>query len=245
MLEQDSSIAMNEHQAEAVEAGARAGYAARHRWQRAALWAVLCLGLGIALWPVGQAVYGWWSQRELRQNWERQWQAEVAHEKAALAVSHSGHKRGARPRKTRARSAASKQLPTTRIVIPSIDLDAVVVSGVTEAALKRGPGHDSTSSLPGQRGNCVIAAHRNSYGWWFYKLNQLSTNASIELRTPRARYIYAMASTRVLPDTATWALRPPPRGAAPRLTLYTCALPHGSRRVVVTARLMRIASPAD
>lgn len=127
----------------------------------------------------------------------------------------------------------------TRIVIPSIEVDAIVVRGVDTRSLKRGPGHDPTSSLPGQRGNCVIAAHRNAYGWWFYRLNTLGSGSVIELHTPRETLIYEVAWTRVVPDTATWLLRPPPQEAAPRLTLYTCALPHGSKRIVVGANLVR------
>ncbi len=146
---------------------------------------------------------------------------------------------------TAASNAGEEWLPN-RILIPSIKLDAIAVRGVGEESLKKGPGRDPDSALPGHSGNCVIAAHRNAYGWWFYNLNELPSGAHIELRTPCGSYIYALTSTRVLPETATWALNPPQDpNAVPRLTLYTCALPHGSHRIVVTAKLARTEAPAD
>lgn len=236
---------MEEHSAQPASTSG----ATQPRWQRAALWALLCLGLGTALWPLGQGLSGWWSQRALRQSWQQAWASEVRLARAEAATSRRSTKstkirKGRHGAKGQRGGAASVPAPPrrwlpTRIVIPSIGLDAIVVRGVSEAALRRGPGHDSASALPGQSGNCVVAAHRNAYGWWFYKLNQLSTNARIELRTPRASYIYSLASTQVLPETSVWALRPPPKGSAPRLTLYTCALPHGSQRIVVMARLIQ------
>lgn len=231
-------------------------------WQRAVLWGVLGLGIGGALWPVGQGAYGWWSQRALQQSWQHAWeaqaraaQAQEAEAQGAMRLKSQGKpqtgfgsgselsRRKSEPRGGAGRQSRQRWLPT-RIVIPDIGVDAVVVRGLDEAALQRGPGHDLSSALPGQPGNCVIAAHRNAYGWWFYKLNRLGSGARVELRTPHATHVYAVAATRVLPETATWALRAPHAASAPRLTLYTCALPRGPHRIVVWATLLRREPPS-
>jgi LPXTG-site transpeptidase (sortase) family protein len=234
------------------------------RWFRTLLYVIVFAGLGTASWPFGQVALGWWNQRTLRQQWNEQVQneqarskqerdeqaVEVAFKKAQSALSKSlphrsqvSNNKATAPivvKRVKAKAVKAKAVKarwlTTRLIIPSIDVDAIVLRGVDDDALEKGPGHDPASSLPGQKGNCVIAAHRNAYGWWFYNLGELGSNAQIELRTPSASYHYKVVSTQVLPDNATWVLQPPANPkAAPRLTLYTCALPRGSKRIVVTA----------
>lgn len=128
----------------------------------------------------------------------------------------------------------------TRIIIPRIGLDAEVVQGVSKAALRLGPGHDPYSALPGEWGNCVIAAHRNVGKWWFYKLNKLGSGSIVHLRTPHEIVTYKVAMQRVVSRHASWLIGPPrARNAAPRLTLYTCTLPHSDNRIVVVANLIK------
>lgn len=126
--------------------------------------------------------------------------------------------------------------PPIRLLIPDIGLDAIVVEGVDEAALRDGPGHDPNSHFPGEHGNCIIAAHRNMYGWWFYRLGQLGANSIIKLKSPTETYTYKVAKMTVTHATDSAILADPANpNAAPRLTLYTCAIPHGSKRIVVVA----------
>lgn len=221
------------------------------RWFRAFLYVVLFGGLGTASWPLGQAALGWWNQRALRQAWDEQVRNERTREqtrkvqpgKVALTSGKSSSRAQLSHSQTDGQTAklhtvkkASVKWPSVRLIIASIDVDAIVLSNVDDDALKKGPGHDPASSLPGQTGNCVLAAHRNAYGWWFYNLGELGDNARIELRTPATSYHYKVVSTQVLPEDATQVLQAPTDSkAAPRLTLYTCALPHGSHRIVVTA----------
>ena len=236
------------------------------RFLRAAATLIMLAGCLTALWPAGQWGYGVWKQYSLRATW-RTAQTQRADAKeaisvnpmAALAAASEGSRPQQRPPASKAdhkddsphqhRTTTPHPTPRrtrwlpTRLIIPDIDLDTMVVQGVDEAALRDGPGHDPASAFPGNPGNCVIAGHRNAYGWWFYKLGELGSGARILLRTPEETFTYEVASTRVLHENDTWVLRPPGPHAAPRLTLYTCALPHGSQRIVVTANLKRIATP--
>ena len=133
----------------------------------------------------------------------------------------------------------TRQWLPIRLLIPDIDLDAMVVQGIDGAALRRGPGHDPDSTFPGESGNCVIAAHRNMYGWWFYRLGRLGPNSIIQLRTPHETFIYKVALITTVAETETSILRAPRAlRSAPRLTLYTCTLPRGSNRIIVVANLI-------
>ncbi|HEX8464671.1 MAG TPA: class D sortase [Abditibacterium sp.] len=206
------------------------------------LWLIFASGLALMARPLFQAASARWNQHVLRQAWNAEAQIAQAQRVQAPAMPV---RRQLPPKirvatgKPTAPAASRARWESTRLLIPAIGVDVMVVNGVEAADLKRGPGHDPLSALPGQRGNCVIAGHRNVYGAWFYRLNELGRGGQIELRTPRQTFKYHLASLRVLPDTATSVLLPPRRvGAAPRLTLYTCALPHGSRRIVATANLI-------
>ena len=127
----------------------------------------------------------------------------------------------------------------TRLIIPEIGVDAVVVQGEDDASLERGPGHAPYTALPGQPGNCVIAAHRNLYGSYFYRVDELLPGAKITLRTPHQSYTYQVIQMFQVADTdaATVKALPPP-GSPPMLTIYTCTLPRSTNRIVITSQLM-------
>jgi sortase A len=59
-----------------------------------------------------------------------------------------------------------------RISIPKIHLDAVVVEGTSSKDLSAGPGHIAETALPGESGNAVITAHRDTYFRHIPELNQ-------------------------------------------------------------------------
>ena len=87
-----------------------------------------------------------------------------------------------------------------RIIIPSIDVDAIVVAGVDVEDLRKGPGHYSTTPLPGQPGNAAIAGHRTTYGAPFGRLAELNAGDAIIVETLQGRFRY-----RVLPGQAGMA----------------------------------------
>jgi LPXTG-site transpeptidase (sortase) family protein len=220
------------------------------RFLRAALSLLFAIGVSMALWPLGQMAYARWSQHTLDAAWRAAAQQSVA---AAPArnnpgrTSQSGHSTGSSLRRTNASQKAvgrklqsAAEWPPTRIVIPEIDLDAVVVQGWDEDALRRGPGHRPQSALPGQPGNCVIAAHRNVYGAWFMRLDALLPGSEIRLRTPHETFTYRVSLLYTAADNDPATLRAPTGpDASPRLTLITCTLPRSTSRVIVVAQLVQ------
>jgi sortase A len=139
---------------------------------------------------------------------------------------------------------AQSQPVGTQLVIPDIYVDAPVMRGLDDIALQDGPGHDTYSDLPGQPGNCVIAAHRNVWGAWFWHLPNLKKGALIELRTPERSYQYRVVQTLTVHDSDTSVLNTPNDPSISRLTLYTCTKPRTASRFVVIADLVSNA-PVD
>lgn len=137
------------------------------------------------------------------------------------------------------RKAANVQLwPLTHLISERMNLDATVVEGVSERALRDGPGHDPRSSQLGE-GNCVIAAHRNTAGWWFYRLDKLRKGDRLTLETPYQVFTYRVEKVREVPETDLSVLHAKP-GMKPRLTLYSCTLPKTTKRLVATATLEKV-----
>ena len=127
----------------------------------------------------------------------------------------------------------------TRIVIPDIRVDVVVVEGTTESALRAGAGHYADTPLPCEVGNVAIAGHRTTYGRPFHNLDQLHTGSEITLQTPIGSCTYRVtrAPFVVSPDALSVLANTPDEAT---LTLTTCH-PKGSarQRLIVTATLVR------
>jgi sortase A len=122
----------------------------------------------------------------------------------------------------------------TRIKIPALGVDMVVVEGTTDSALKAGAGHYPSSPLPCEAGNVAIAGHRTTYGKPFANLDQLKAGDTIELDTPIGGCVYHLAQTPfVVSPTDVSVLA---STTVRSLTLTTCN-PKGSaaQRLVVRA----------
>lgn len=138
----------------------------------------------------------------------------------------------------------------TRLVIPKIGIDVVVVEGTSPSALRAGAGHYPATPLPGEIGNVAIAGHRTTYGRPFHSLDNLAAGDDIILHTPIGEHTYKVVdplpgARRVGPEPqAGFVVRPSdwtPIANTPdafTLTLTTCH-PKGSasQRLVVRAVL--------
>lgn len=127
----------------------------------------------------------------------------------------------------------------TRIKIPKIGLDTVVVEGATTSALKAGAGHFPETPLPCEDGNVAIAGHRTTFGKPFADLEKLAVGDEITLETPvgTCTYEVAVAPFQVDPSDV-WVASPT---ADPRLTLTTCH-PEGSAKHRLVLQAKRVAN---
>ena len=123
----------------------------------------------------------------------------------------------------------------TRIQIPKLNVDTIVVEGTTASALRAGAGHYPSTPLPCENGNVGIAGHRTTYGKPFANLDQLKEGDTIILTTPigtctyevsKKPFIIAPTNLDVIADTPTTR----------ELTLTTCHPKHSARqRLVIKA----------
>lgn len=133
--------------------------------------------------------------------------------------------------------------PLTRIRIPAIGTDTIVVEGTSLRALNTGAGHYPTTPLPGQVGNVAIAGHRTTYGKPFARQDELKPGDKIFLETPFAVHTYEVTpafgghGNPWITAADDWSVADPTPDAM--LTLTTCH-PKGSdaQRLVTRAKLL-------
>src|SRR4051794_26893764 len=153
----------------------------------------------------------------------------------------------------------------TRIKIPAIDVDVVVVEGTGSDALRAGAGHYMNTKLPCETGTVGIAGHRTTYGRPFANLDLLHVGDMITLEVPTGgqctyqvlappagRTAAGSGASFVISPTEGWVIgepsvarngeNPPPSAM---LTLTTCH-PKGSasQRLVIQAVLVTGQTPA-
>jgi len=125
--------------------------------------------------------------------------------------------------------------PVARLVAPAQDADVLVLAGASGRTLAFGPGHLDGSALPGDAGNAVITAHRDTH---FRFLRAVSPGDELVVERAdggmrhfriRGAYVADYRELRLARDTAV-----------PTLTLVTCypfdaVSPGGPLRYVVVA----------
>ena len=188
---------------------------ARRRRAATGLAGVLVVGAGVtAGWPLLTNLY----------------QSRLQHRLAARLSQPSA-----------ARAFRSDAVPVgdslTRLRIPALGVDVVVVEGTTDDVLRAGAGHYPGTPLPCQAGNVAIAGHRTTYGRPFADLDRLRPGDRVVFDTPLGTCAYTVdRSPFSVPPDATWVVAPDPGSST--LTLTTCT-PRGSasHRLIVKAHL--------
>ena len=123
----------------------------------------------------------------------------------------------------------------TRIVIPAIGVDALVVEGDTWEQLKLGVGHHLNTANPGERGNMVLSAHNDIYGETFRHLDKLELGDEVTVYAGEQPYRYIVTAKQIVDPSEVSVLAATTR---PVVTLISC-YPYmvDTHRIVVIAEL--------
>jgi sortase A len=125
-----------------------------------------------------------------------------------------------------------------RLSIPKLDQDLYVVWGTDTASLKKGPGIDPRTSMPGRGRLVYVAGHRTTYGAPFSDIDELKPGDVVRLRVPYATFTYRVTGRRIVPATYIQALES--RGRE-EIALQAC-WPRffASHRIIVYARPVNV-----
>lgn len=128
-----------------------------------------------------------------------------------------------------------------KILFPRLDKQLYVFEGDGPSELRRGPGHLQGTAMPGDRGNCVIAGHRDTH---FRILKDIQQGDDIVLATSRGEFHYRVTNTRVVLPQNTSALK---TTTDSELNLITCYpfyyVGSAPKRFVVRAELAQPGAP--
>jgi sortase A len=129
-----------------------------------------------------------------------------------------------------------------RLEIPRLGMSALIAEGDSEATLRTSIGHLSQTPLPGQSGNVVLAAHRDTI---FRGLRQIELGDRITIHSWEGQTDYEVTAKHVVGPEDVSVLAP---SEDPTLTLITCYpfsyIGPAPKRFVVQARQVEAGSPA-
>jgi sortase A len=187
----------------------------RRRWQ---LW-LAAAAFSISLWQLGQGSYiqakAWLAQVLIKQAWAHTLEGEAQVKPWPWADTW----------------------PVARITVPSRDIERFVLAGANGRSIAFGPGHVFGTPLPGEAGNSVIGAHRDTH---FAFLRELQPGEEIVVqKSVSVTRRYRVTGAEIVDKSETRVLAQAP--GETRLTLITCypfdALRAGGPlRYVVTAK---------
>lgn len=212
-------------------AGATLGFLAdasrRRPGGRRVLWSMVVL---LAVVGVGMMAYPFATQM-----WAKQIQKNKVKEFASQELQNAYETKTVK-------AAVQEGEALTKLRIPKLDVDVIVVEGVSGNALRAGAGHYPETALPGDVGNVAIAGHRTGFGQPFRHLEKLKEGDEIVLETPIGIYTYTVTGAfdghpnpwiTLANDWSVTNATP-----TPMLTLTTCDPPHTSKnRLIVRAAL--------
>jgi sortase A len=123
----------------------------------------------------------------------------------------------------------------TRIVIPAINVDALVVEGDTWEQLKLGVGHHLNTADPGERGNMVLSGHDDIYGEVFRRLSDLELGDEVVVYAGEQPYRYIVTAKQIVEPTDVRVLAETTKPVATLISCYPYMV--DTHRIVVIAEL--------
>jgi len=143
------------------------------------------------------ALYTTWRQHQLSDSYKRKaeaYQAPPAKPGASLAATTAQIRAQAR----RYRLDARRGEGIGRIRISRLGLNMVLVEGTDDASLRKGPGRDRRTYMPGEGQLVYIAGHRTTYLAPFAHIERLVPGDPVTLEVPYGTFTYRVFKHRIV-----------------------------------------------
>jgi sortase A len=125
-----------------------------------------------------------------------------------------------------------------RIHVPRMGINMVLVNGTDHDTLKKGPGRDERTFMPGENRLVYIAGHRTTYLAPFSHIDRLRSGDRITIEVPYGTFIYTVTHHRIVNSTDLSVLRSPRHEV---VELQACHPRFfASHRYIAYARLLRV-----
>jgi sortase A len=181
------------------------------------------------------ALYTKWKQHQLASQYDKR-----AHSfEGSISVVSLAAERSSIAREAKAyRAGSTRGEAIGRLRVPRMGVNMVLVNGTDHDTLKKGPGRDLGTFMPGQSRLVYIAGHRTTYLAPFSHIDRMRRGDRITIEVPYGTFIYSVTHHRVVTSTDLSVLR------SPRYELVELQACHprffASHRYIVYARLIRV-----
>lgn len=173
------------------------------KWIRRLGTLLVVAGAGVLAWAV--LVWSWqdpftslytrWEQHRLASSYAHLFEAYRPPRGAASLVAI---RRELRAEAERYRRSTHRGEAIGRIRVPRLDLNMILVDGTDHDSLKKGPGRDLRSYMPGEGQLVYIAGHRTTYLAPFSHIDSLHVDDRVTLELPYATFDYRITGHRIV-----------------------------------------------
>jgi sortase A len=199
---------------------------------------VLTLGWALLVWQWQDpftALYTTWKQHQLASQYDKRARSftttisgpTVKAERASIAREAKLY-----------RLSSKRGQVIGRLRVPRMGVNMLLVNGTDHDTLKKGPGRDGRTFMPGENRLVYVAGHRTTYLAPFSHIDRLRRGDRVTIEVPYGTFIYAVTRHRIVKSTDLSVLR------SPRHELVELQACHprffASHRYIVYARLLRV-----
>src|SRR5438067_1648068 len=179
-------------------------------------------------------LYTKWKQHQLASQYEKRVQSFPGSVSGtSLAAARSSIAREAKS--YRADSKRGEALG--RLRVQRMSMSMVLVNGTDHETLKKGPGRDLQSFMPGENRLVYIAGHRTTYLAPFSHIDRMRSGDRVTIEVPYGIFVYAVTHHRIVKATDLSVLRSPRHE---QLELQACHPRFfATHRYIAYARLVR------
>jgi sortase A len=146
------------------------------------------------------ALYTHWKQHQLAKSYERRFASYRPLRRLDQSATAAATLRSISREARRYRLESRRGEAIGRIVVPRLGLNMILVNGTDHDSLKKGPGRDLRTYMPGEGQLIYIAGHRTTYLAPFSHIDALRAGDRVTLEVPYATFVYRIVRHRIVPS---------------------------------------------
>ncbi len=181
------------------------------------------------------ALYTKWKQHQLASQYDRRTRS---FEARISGVTVTAERESIAREAKRYRTSSTRGEVIGRLRVPRMGVNILLVNGTDHDTLKKGPGRDKRTFMPGENRLVYIAGHRTTFLAPFSHIDRLRSGDRVTIEVPYGTFIYAVTRHRIVKSTDLSVLR------SPRHELVELQACHprffASHRYIAYARLLRV-----
>jgi sortase A len=152
------------------------------------------------------ALYTKWKQHQLASQYDKRARS---FEPTISGASQAAERESIAREAKRYRTSSTRGEVIGRLRVPRMGVNMLFVNGTDHDTLKKGPGRDRRTFMPGENRLVYIAGHRTTYLAPFSHIDRLRSGDRITIEVPYGTFIYAVTRHRIVKSTDLSVLRSP------------------------------------